>query len=457
MLLANFREYCRDFPSRNDRSVNKIAWLWNMNVGDCWATPSEQFISSMNGSVVNLSNQWNELSILNSLLAETDDLLIVSDEAEITELYEYWKSVGVKLAKPVLTVVTGSSHFTTITEAILDSRNLTNFHNNRSMAGTGLFCFGNSDLEEKLSEELDCKLIGAPSVVSREVNSKCFIKQLCGQLSIPTPAGRVCQSWEELYDTAADLFRTFQRIIVKEPYGSSGKGMVIIKSRERLMKLVDKYREMFGTDMRCPCWIVEGWYENALHSFNSQYLVRPDGEIRFVGIGRQLLKNQVYEGSAIASDWHLEGSQPYNIKEAHRKVADHLYQKGYTGLIGIDSLVTTDKEVFPVIEVNARMNMSTYAFLVLEALGANKSALLKSYTMKRVTPLSLHQLQALTGPSAFYSPVTQNGVFVLAFTGNSSVPLCGVLRMNLLYIADTPAEAQQLQHDFELMLPSLKE
>lgn len=71
----------------------------------------------------------------------------------------------------------------------------------------------------------------------------------------------------------------------------------------------------------------------------------------------QILEDTVYKGSIFPVEL------PDDIKSKYltalEKAGSKLYRDGIRGIVGIDSIVT-EKEVFPIIEINVRFTLSTY-------------------------------------------------------------------------------------------------
>lgn len=437
-ITAKFKEYRDDFLLHHPSPAQRSAWLWNMDVATHWADRGELFITQCNESVRTTSSTWNELGVLNLLLARENDILFL-DGSPCQQLIAMWKAAGLRLPSvdtlPLVISATG---------APVDAAR-----------GVNLLCFGYSRQEEWLAGELGGVIMGSPSAVARQVNNKAIIKELCIKLGIPTPSGKTCRSLEEVEQTAAGLFRSFERIVIKDPHGSSGKGLMIIRSMQRLQRLIEKFREQFGSDEGALSWVVEGWYENTVSSHNSQYLLYASGRIEFLGSGEQVLRRQVYEGNRFTGA--RSELPPPALSHHHTIMAQHLLGSGYRGVIGIDSISCSNGEVFPVIEVNGRMNMSTYALAMLDQLHHKGHATLRSYTFKMAKQLPLDEFQKITGEGSFFRKGDEDGVMILGYTGLTSPLTMGVIRVILLYLAPTAEAVASLQGDFERRLYALQD
>lgn len=425
-----------------------------MNVSEFWADEAEKFISGMNESVQSSSNQWHELGVVNILLAAEKDILILSEEAARSELFGYWAGLGIDLAAVDIFPVKNADHFDSITQAILldeGNRAVCKDHF-REGEGAGLFCFGYSEWEERLSDEVGAALMGSRSGINKLVNSKAFIKELCIELSVPTPMGEICSSVDRLLEVSERLFDRFDSLIIKEPYGSSGKGMIMVRDTGRIRKMAAKFNNRFLAERRSPVWIVEGWYEGKVASYNSQYLIFPSGEVQFMGHSEQALRNHVYEGNIISRDWHTETDDLLSTQQ--RRIAGELAKLGYYGLVGIDSVVCRDGAIFPIIEVNGRMNMSTYAFAMLELLHLSCYSFMKSYTIPLTVIMSLGEFIQHLGSELFYERRDNRGIIVLGFAPKMDISP-GIIRIILLYCGQSFTEALHLREITEVKLKGL--
>lgn len=442
MISESFSRYREYLLSSNVVRNRVVSWLWNMNISDEWGNGSGRFISLFNESVRSTSSYWPELGVLNILLARERDTVWLPGNAGCEQLICYWKEIGIMLANASICAVADNLYSESVSGFLLKQTD--------KVKGSNFFCFGYGYQEEALSKQSGSLLMGSGADINGKVNSKVFVRALCHRLNIPVPADFICTNHTEILEAAEFLLQSFDRIAIKEPYGTSGKGILLANSINRVRMLMKKIGE--ETSMSC---LVEGWYEHVLASFNTQYLLMPSGEIIFLGNGQQLLKNQVYEGNRIAPDWGaLPGEEIY---VPQMTVLKELCHAGYYGVVGIDSVICGNGTVFPVIEINGRMNMSTYAFVMLDLLQYPGWAILRSYTTSRKTALNLTDFISLMGEDVLYRKGQHAGVVIMAYTGLSSPLNIGAMRIQLLFLAPDIDAAEVLRNNVELRLERIVE
>ena len=87
---------------------------------------------------------------------------------------------------------------------------------------------------------------------------------------------------------------------------------------------------------------------------------------------------------------------------------------GYKGIIGFDSLVCENNEVFPIVDINCRINLSTIFFEILNKYFKTQYACFfyKEYVLDE--PIEFDRLVKRLGASA-YSSITQEGIVILNY------------------------------------------
>ncbi|WP_072329324.1 MULTISPECIES: peptide ligase PGM1-related protein [unclassified Paenibacillus] len=226
-------------------------------------------------------------------------------------------------------------------------------------------------LEERIAEECRLTLVGAPAAVSAAVNDKIGSRRIAQSLGLPVSQGRVCLSAAEIRDEYERLTERerFATVIVKEPHGASGKGLYKVDSPEKLGLLLSRLAR-FSRGREDAQWLVEGWYR-AQADISLQLYVSPQGEARVFSIKRQVLRDTVYIGSRVPAE--LDESALSAYRKYGELIGRHLYEEyGYTGVAGIDSIITEEGTILPVIEINGRFTLSTYLSFVGDVLGEVK-------------------------------------------------------------------------------------
>jgi hypothetical protein len=81
-------------------------------------------------------------------------------------------------------------------------------------------------------------------------------------------------------------------------------------------------------------------------------------------VKRALTAGGVHKGHI--SPAGLDEAQFDVLREAAHAVGKRLAADGFTGVIGVDAILAEDRTLYPVLEINARLNMSTYQGSVCE-------------------------------------------------------------------------------------------
>ncbi len=122
---------------------------------------------------------------------------------------------------------------------------------------------------------------------------------------------------------------------------------------EKLQRVLYILKRSGGENKKC---IVEGWYEDK-KDLNTQMFICDDGNVKILSMTEQILEDTVYKGSMFPVELPDDIKRKYLT--ALEKAGSKLYRDGIRGIAGIDSIVT-EKEVFPIIEINVRFTLSTY-------------------------------------------------------------------------------------------------
>ena len=206
-----------------------------------------------------------------------------------------------------------------------------------------------SRFEEKLSAKTPRSIVNCSSSVTALLNDKVLFTRLVEDLGLPYietfigPPDAV--SAKVIRDTSGP-------IIVKRASSLGGFGVWVAldaRQRQRLGKDIEKFRS--GMFLLQP-------YIKTACSPNLQYYLGSDN-ICLLGQTIQNLRDGISHFGNIfdpVDDKSLNDS----LLEQGKQLALETALMGYRGILGIDFIISTQKEVFPV-ELNARHNTSTHA------------------------------------------------------------------------------------------------
>jgi hypothetical protein len=188
--------------------------------------------------------------------------------------------------------------------------------------------------------------------------------------------------------------------VVKEALGVSGKGMVVIDRPRRLQQLVAMLkRRAAGTGESRLELVVERWIDKAC-DLNYQLVVAHDGSVSFDFVKEALTEGGVHRGHLMPS--RLDAAQVEELRACAMDIGRALYADGYRGVAGVDAILETTGRLYPLLEINARFNMSTYQTDVAERfVGADRVALARHWPLRLRRRLGFDELADRLGPLLF--------------------------------------------------------
>ena len=262
-----------------------------------------------------------------------------------------------------------------------------------------MVCYNSTDLEQKLSLELDIPLLAAsPEVL--DWGSKSGSRRIFAEAGIPHPDGSY--TVRNVDDLVKELFNLWQRqpdlkrIVVKLNEGFSGEGNALLDLREiqeyapdqgdrhETINVLTAQLAAMSFQGAGETWatfsaripelgaIVEAFVEGEIkRSPSVQGYIRPSGEVEIVSTHDQILggvDGQVYEGCYFPADadYRLE------LQELGLRVGEVLAAKGAIERYGVDFITVqhpeTKKWDIQAIEINLRKGGTTHPFMTLRLL-----------------------------------------------------------------------------------------
>jgi len=436
-----------------------LVLLGNFEVEDRWARGEVGLprlgAASSSSAVV---NRMDEFALL---LATRRDVVVVK-AAPDADYLAYLEALGLGGAR-VLSP-TAQDPGQSVSQDVLADPNLLGELSRLAEDGYRIAPHGISDLEEEIAGRTGVWLAGPPAETCKYVNSKVYSRQLGTAYGLRQPDGRECTDLDELAAAvgwARGVLRAGRRVIVKDAYGVSGKGLLVVEDPKRLdqlQRLIANQAGKAGHDR--VALVVEEWVDKRM-DLNYQVTVGRDGSARLDFVKEAITEQGVHKGHrfpvALSND-HLG-----ELAEAAEVLAKRLAADGYTGIAGMDAMVDTRDELYPVVEINARNNMSTYQTVVQEAhVAAGTVALARYYRLRRRRPLPFAALARQLGDTLFTAG-SRNGFMVNAFaTVNAAVTEAGSDqasdgRLYGLLVAGSPAELDALDNGVAERLRALDE
>jgi hypothetical protein len=346
----------RSKRSLTGSSCTPLVLLGNFEVEDAWAT-GEVGLPSVGGASATaaLVHRMDELTLL---LAGPQDHVVLKSEPDSDHL-DYLGALGIDL--PTLHVVESNDPFRTVTLDALASPSLLADLGDLAQSGARLLTHGMSPAEEKLSAITGLRSLTANSDVAKAVNGPGYSRELCDELQIEQAQGWECRTvadFERACREASKLVGNGSTIGVKDAFGVSGKGIVTVNDPRRLdqlVRMVSKRATRTGDDRLAV--VVEVWADKA-KDFNYHFTVGSDGEVTFDFVKQAITEGGVHKGHWIPSSLHP--GQIDDLKKFSHSIGTRLAKDGFFGFVGVDALLEKNGRLLPVLEINARSNMSTY-------------------------------------------------------------------------------------------------
>jgi len=392
----------RYLTEEKDKGI--IIWLCNIGAEKYWNRVSAGVIDRNEDIPV------NRIEEMNLLICREQDIVILREMPD-AEYLNNLKSMGFSI--PTVMTPEETDLFTPISELVLKDEKLLQKLKDIAEKNENVYFvpYAVTYLEESIAEITGMKLMGAPSSVNARVNDKIYNREISEILGFNVCKGKICHTIDEIRQQYEELTSSepyFQKVIVKEPNGASGKGLYIIDSRDKLessLRLIARFARGRGEAK----WLVEGWY-NKKFDINYQIYISPKGEVEVFSVKQQLLRDTVYIGSVLPP--RISGDIFEAYKEYGITIGKYLYETGYTGVAGIDSIITEQDEIIPVVEINGRFTLSTYISFIDQKL-KDKKVLSRYFRFMPDKAVGYGELlKVLEQQSILISPENKEGVFI---------------------------------------------
>jgi hypothetical protein len=332
------------------------------------------------------------------LLGGADDHVILKSAPDPGYL-DYLRGLGLDL--PRVQVTDRCRPAVPVTEEALDSPGL--LARLRTLTATRLLPHGISAAEEELCRRAGLAAALPPAALAKRVNSKIYSRRVTAELGVPLAEGWECESvaeFEAVAEKAAARIADGAVVGVKDAYGVSGKGIVVAdraRRLEQLVRMVRRRAERTGDDRLAV--VVEVWADKAA-DLNYHFTVGRDGSVRFDFVKEALTAGGVHKGHRFPA--RLTPGQHAVVEDTARLLGRRLAADGYHGPVGVDALVRTDGSLLPVLEINARNNMSTDQTRLQErCVPAGAVVVARQYDVRLPAPVPFDRLAAALGPLLF--------------------------------------------------------
>jgi hypothetical protein len=292
------------------------------------------------------------------LLGEARDVVLLKRPPD-EEYLAYLAELG--FAGPTVRTPAAGDPARTVSEDVLADPALTAELAGLAGRGFRLAPHGVSTVEERLAEATSVGLAAPPAALCKAVNSKVYSREVATACDLAQPAGRACRTLDELreaFDWARGVVAAGRPVVVKDAYGVSGKGLLVVRDGRRLdqlWRLIGRSAERAGHDR--VALVVEAWLHRSM-DLNYQFTIGRDGTVRLDFIKEAITDGGVHLGHRFPAA--LDPRAAAELIEAAQALGHRLAADGYFGVAGADAMIDEDGRLYPVVEINARNNMSTY-------------------------------------------------------------------------------------------------
>ena len=302
----------------------------------------------------------------------------------------------------------------TVTEDALADRSLLAVLS--ALPGARLWPHGVAAAEEQLAAATGIPLALPSAAVCKAVNSKIYSRQIATELGLRQPPGLLCRNLGELayaWDEARKWQEAGRTVGCKDAYGVSGKGIVVLRdgrALDQLCRMVVRQAERSGREELGL--VFETWVEKQA-DLNYQFTVRRNGEVTLDFVKEAVTEGGVHRGHWMPAD--LSAAEVDELRQVAVLLGGRLAEDGYFGVAGVDALMGSDRRLYPVIEINARNNMSTYQERLRHTLiGPACTALATHYPIRLPEYLPFEELATALG-DVMFNRATRAGLLVNNF------------------------------------------
>lgn len=393
-----------------DGEKSRYILIGNFDCDNYWRDETSMQLPYIDFRSINpIIQSFDELFIF---LGHKEDVVVLRQKPD-SDYIGYLENLGVEI--PHIYSLSSPQESLTTSKIILGDKELLKKlkkyveENSNREINTYLFPYGITDPENDLSRNILAKLVST-SETSKYFNDKLTLIDLRLKYALPSPKCVVCVGKTELMNKGLLFIEKYGCAVIKERFESGGAGIAIAYDTKQYFNLI---RSIPDSVDDAKAVIIEKWYPQC-RSHNYQYIVSDDSIMRY-SYSTQIVDSK---GRIVGSEFDFTNESLLEEISAHYIVSEPFVEefqnKGYRGVVGFDSLICLNSQVFPIIDINCRINLSSIFYEIIRKYFPCKYALFFyiEYVLKEPIPF-LTVLDQL-GSYAF-SPSKKEGVIILNF------------------------------------------
>ncbi|WP_211748244.1 ATP-grasp domain-containing protein [Paenibacillus sp. Marseille-Q4541] len=214
----------------------------------------------------------------------------------------------------------------------------------------------------ELAKKYEWDLIDSDADVVKHINSKYVTRRLAEENKFCVTQGWFCSNPQELERAYSEIHASgYSKAVLKQAYGSSGKGLTIIENElkfNQLLAYIRKRRTSFEL-------LLESWHPTK-QSLNAQLWIGPYSADLLAITEQKINEYGVYIGTNYTPSYDSAVVEHYKIEIL--RLGAVLRELGYQGIAGVDSILDAKNDLYPVIEINGRFTQVTYMLPLIESL-----------------------------------------------------------------------------------------
>jgi len=323
--------------------------------------------------------------------------------------------------------------------------------------------YQNTIEEKKFSQRVDVPLYTNPKIGSK-YGTKSGFRKLAKLLNLPMTKGYPeLRSLNEVKGACFDLFKEgIETIVIKIDEGVSGAGATKLtrtlfsswseaEQDQHILTAISKIPQM----NKESAVIVEEWRNDIVSSPSIQLEIRPDGQVLIVSIHDQLLEGDEkwYVGCSYPPAT-LTGSQEKQMRDGALLFADELVKKGYEGFLGLDTIITSEGDLYWV-EANIRKPGTFYPRIIAEKLNGGTLDgifyIASDFTIAALTGISFERLNKKLRD--FMYPIHGNKKGIVLYNTGA---LRDAGRFDIVCLAHTKGEAKDIFDAVSIKIGTLR-